>query len=178
MATTKWVLDPTHSEIGFKIKHLMISNVSGSFTKFDVQAQTAGEDFSTATVTATIDVSSVYTNNSQRDEHLQKDDFFDTEKHPSISFTSTGVEKTGDDSFVLQGELTIKEVTKPVKLDVEFSDIVKDPWGNERAGFSISGKINRKQWGIGAEAIGPMLGEDLKLSGEIQLVKVVEQVLA
>src|SRR4051794_13499284 len=99
MATTKWALDPTHSELGFKIKHLMISNVSGSFTKFDVQAQTSGDDFSNASVTVNIDVASISTANEQRDEHLRNADFFETEKYPTITFQSTRVEKTGEDTF-------------------------------------------------------------------------------
>jgi polyisoprenoid-binding protein YceI len=175
MATTKWSLDLSHSEIGFKIKHLMISNVSGNFNKFDVQVETQGDDFSKAKVTAVIDVASINTNNEQRDVHLRNADFFEVEQHPNITFTSTKIEAVDDETFNLLGDLTIKETTKPVKLLVEYSGLAKDPWGNEKAGFTISGKINRKDWGINYNAVletgGVMLGEDLKLAGEIQLVK-------
>ncbi len=178
MATTKWSLDPTHSEIGFKIKHLMISNVSGNFNKFDVQAETNGDDFANATVTLNIDVASINTNNEQRDVHLRNADFFEVEKHPNITFKSAKVERVDDDIFNLYGDLTIKETTKPVKLSVEYSGIAKDPWGNVKAGFTINGKINRKDWGINYNAVletgGVMLGEELKLNGEIQLVKQAE----
>ncbi len=178
MTTTKWSLDPTHSEIGFKIKHLMISNVSGNFNKFDVQVETNGDDFANATVTANIDVASINTNNEQRDAHLANADFFETDKHPNIIFKSTKVEKVDEDTFNLYGDLTIKETTKPVKLSVEYSGIAKDPWGNVKAGFTINGKINRKDWGINYNAVletgGIMLGEELKVNCEIQLVKQTE----
>lgn len=178
MATTKWSLDPTHSEIGFKIKHLMISNVSGNFNKFDVQAETDGDDFEDATVTVTIDVASINTNNEQRDAHLRTADFFEAENHPKIIFKSTKVERVDEDTFNLYGDLTIKETTKPVKLSVEYSGVAKDPWGNVKAGFTINGKINRKDWGVNYNAVletgGLMLAEDLKLQGEIQLVKQAE----
>ncbi|GEO08383.1 YceI family protein [Segetibacter aerophilus] len=178
MATTKWSLDPTHSEIGFKIKHLMISNVSGNFNKFDVQVETNGDNFENANVTANIDVASINTNNEQRDAHLRNADFFEVEKHPEITFTSTKVERVDDDTFNLYGNLIIKETTKPVKLSVEYSGVAKDPWGNVKAGFTINGKINRKDFGINYNAVletgGVMLGEELKVNGEIQLVKQAE----
>ena len=182
MATTKWALDPTHSEIGFKIKHLMISNVSGSFTKFDVQAETEGDDFLSGKVSANIEVASINTNNEQRDEHLRNADFFEADAHPNMSFKSTKVEKADNDTFYLYGDLTIKETTKPVKLVIENSGIAKDPWGNVKAGFSLSGKINRKDWGINYNAAletgGLMLGEELKIHGEVQLVMQTEPQLA
>lgn len=175
MATTKWVLDLSHSELGFKIKHLMISNVTGKFTKFDVTAETEDNDFSNAKVVATVDVASINTNNEQRDEHLRNADFFETGSHPDMKFESTKVEKVDDETFTLYGDLTIKSTTKPVKLTIEHSGIATDPWGNVKAGFSISGKINRKDWGINYNAAletgGVMLGEELKLQGEVQLVK-------
>lgn len=178
MATTKWSLDPTHSEIGFKIKHLMISNVSGNFNKFDVQVETRGDNFENAIVTASIDVASINTNNEQRDAHLRNADFFETEKHPEITFKSTNVERVDEETFNLYGNLTIKETTKPVKLLVEYSGVAKDPWGNVKAGFTINGKINRKDFGINYNAVletgGVMLGEELKVNGEIQLAKLAE----
>jgi polyisoprenoid-binding protein YceI len=175
MSTTKWALDPTHSELGFKIKHLMISNVSGGFTKFDVQTETVGDDFSQAQVVANIDVTSINTNNSQRDDHLRNADFFEADTHPNITFKSTKVEKLDSDSFTLHGDLTIKDTTKPVQLAVEFNGIATDPWGNVKAGFTVNGKINRKDFGITYNAVletgGVMLGEEVKITGDIQLVK-------
>jgi polyisoprenoid-binding protein YceI len=175
MATTKWVLDPTHSELGFKIKHLMISNVSGNFTTFDVQAETEGDDFLNGKVVANIEVASINTNNEQRDAHLKNADFFEAETHPNMTFKSTKVEKLDGDTFNLYGDLTIKETTKEVKLLVENSGTAVDPWGNVKAGFAISGKINRKDWGINYNAAletgGLMLGEELKIQAEVQLVK-------
>lgn len=178
MATTKWSLDPTHSEIGFKIKHLMISNVSGNFNSFDVEVETNGDNFTNAIITANIDVASINTNNEQRDAHLRAADFFESEKYPYIIFKSTNIEQIDDDTFTVYGELTIKETVKPVRLSVEYSGIAKDPWGNVKAGFSLTSKLNRKDWGINYNAVleagGLMLGEELKLVSEIQLVKQAE----
>ena len=183
-STTKWVLDPTHSEIGFKIKHLMITNVSGNFNKFEVNAETNGDDFSNARVTAQIDVASINTNNSQRDEHLRNADFFEADTYPAITFTSTKIQKIDNETFTLLGELTIKETTKPVKLALEYGGVTKDPYGNFKAGFSISGKINRHDFGVSYNAVletgGVALGEEIKINGEIQLVKqeVLEEAVA
>ncbi|MGB7843179.1 MAG: YceI family protein [Salinimicrobium sp.] len=175
MSKTKWVLDPQHSELGFKIKHLMISNVTGKFKDFHATAETEGEDFSEAKLEANVKVTSIDTNNSERDTHLRNADFFETESYPEMHFESTEVEKVDDELFNIHGNLTIKETTKPVKLVSEFNGIVQDPYGNTKAGFSISGKINRKDWGINYNAAletgGVMLGEELKIQGEVQLVK-------
>jgi polyisoprenoid-binding protein YceI len=175
MATTKWVLDPTHSELGFKIKHLMITNVSGAFTAFNIEVETKNEDFSTARIELTADMASISTNNEQRDAHLRNSDFFETDKYPQLAFRSAKVEKLDSETFNVYGDLTMKGVTKPVKLKVEFSGLAKDPWGNEKAGFVVTGKINRSDWGINFNGVletgGLMLGEEVKLSAEIQLVK-------
>src|SRR4030095_10050496 len=175
MSKTNWVLDPTHSELGFKIRHLMISNVSGSFKNFTIDVKTENEDFSTAKITATVDVDSLNTNNEQRDAHLRNSDFFETDKYPELIFKSTKIEKADEDTFHLHGDLTIKGITKPVKLNLEFNGVVKDPWGGERAGFLLTGKINRHDWGIvfnhTLEAGGLALGEEVKLHSEIELVK-------
>jgi polyisoprenoid-binding protein YceI len=182
--STKWVLDPTHSEIGFKIKHLMITNVSGNFNKFEVKAETNGDDFTNAKVSVDIEVDSINTNNSQRDAHLRNADFFEVEKYPLIRFRSTEVKKLDEETYTLTGNLTIKETTKPVKLALEFGGVTKDPYGNFKAGFSISGKINRHDFGVSYNAVletgGVALGEEIKINGEIQLVKqqVLEQVAA
>lgn len=176
MATTKWVLDPTHSEVLFKIKHLMITNVTGSFAAFDVTAETDGDDFSNAKITFSANTNSITTNNEQRDGHLKSPDFFDAEKYPQIKFISTKFQSTGNDkSFELTGNLTIKEVTKEVKLAVEFGGIAKDPYGNIKAGFSISGKINRADfgltWNAALETGGVVVSEEVRLSSEIQMIK-------
>lgn len=176
MATTKWVLDPTHSEVLFKIKHLMITNVTGSFSAFDVTAETDGDDFSNAKITFSANTNSITTNNEQRDGHLKSPDFFDEEKYPQIKFISTKFQSTGNDkSFELTGNLTIKDVTKEVKLAVEFGGIAKDPYGNIKAGFSISGKINRADfgltWNAALETGGVVVSEEVRLSSEIQMIK-------
>jgi len=175
MTTTKWALDPTHSELSFKIRHLMISNVSGSFTKFNVRSESTGDDFSTAKIVADIEVSSINTNNTQRDEHLKNADFFEIEKYPRITFRSTKVERAEGEVFDLYGDLTIKNITHPVKLTVEHSGQAKDSWGNIKAGFTINGKINRKNWGItynaALETGGFALGDEVKITAEVQLVK-------
>ncbi len=175
MSKTKWVLDPTHSELGFKIRHLMISNVTGKFKEFDASAETEGDDFSTAKLKAEVKVNSIDTNNQDRDAHLRNADFFEAETYPEMHFESTDVEKVDDDTFNIHGNLTIKDTTKPVKLVSEYNGIVKDPYGNTKAGFSLSGKINRKEWGINYNAAletgGVMLGDELKIQGEVQLVK-------
>ena len=180
MKNTKWVLDPTHSELGFKIKHLMISNVSGSFKNFNAEVETEDEDFSTAEISLTAEMASISTNNEQRDAHLRTSDFFEVEKFPELHFKSTKVEKIDSDSFALHGDLTLKGVTKPVKLSVEYNGVTKDPWGGERAGFVITGKIKRTDWGVNFNGVletgGVMLGEEVKINSEIQLVKQVVDV--
>ena len=173
--STTWSLDPLHSEIGFKIKHLMITNVSGNFNKFDVNVETKGDDFTTAVITANIDVNSINTNNNQRDEHLRNADFFETEKYPDITFKSTRIQKIDDENYQLFGDLTIKETTKPVKLALEYGGVTKDPYGNFKAGFSLTGKINRHDFGVSFNPVletgNVALGEDIKINAEIQLVK-------
>lgn len=175
MASTKWVLDPTHSELGFKIKHLMISNVSGSFKSFQADVETEETDFSTSRIHLSADMTSISTNNGQREAHLQTSDFFEVEKYPELKFTSTNMEKIDDDTYTLHGDLTLKGVTRTVKLNVEYNGVTKDPWGDERAGFVVTGKIKRTDWGVNfnnvLETGGVMLGEEVRINSEIQLVK-------
>lgn len=182
MATAKWDFDPTHSELGFRIKHLMITNVSGTFKKFDVNVEMQDDDFSTARITTRADMNSIHTNNEQRDEHLRNSDFFETEKYPELVFQSTKVERVDEETYNLYGDLTMKGVTKPVKLKVEYNVLAKDPWGGTRAGFVITGKINRSDWGINFNGVletgGVVLSEEVKLNSEIQLVKVTQPVAA
>jgi polyisoprenoid-binding protein YceI len=176
MSTKKWVVDPTHSEIQFKVKHLMITNVTGSFNIFAVNAETDDEDFTKATISFTADTSSISTGNEQRDAHLKSADFFDAAKYPHIKFVATKYENIDNDgSYELYGDLTVKEVTKQVKLAVEFGGVAKDPWGNTKAGFTISGKINRKDfgltWNAATEAGGVLVSEEVKINCEIQLIE-------
>lgn len=174
MATTNWVLDPTHSEIGFKVRHMMITNVSGSFASFEVEVKSSDEQFSSADLRFSADVNSISTGSDQRDGHLKSADFFETEKYPELVFEAKGYSpQKGEHS--LKGNMTIKGITKPVEFKVEFGGIAKDPWGNTKAGFTISGKINRKDfgltWNAATEAGGVLVGEEVKLLAEIQLTK-------
>ncbi len=173
MATTKWVLDPTHSEILFKVKHLMITNVKGEFRKFT--AEIDGEDFTKAPVKVIIESSSVFTNNDDRDNHLKSGDFFDVENHKELTFESVSLKKVDDDEYKLKGMLTIKGISKEVTLDVEFGGTNKDPWGNEKAGFSLTGKINRKDWGLNwntaLESGGVLVSDEVKIQADVQFVK-------
>lgn len=174
MATTKWALDPTHSELQFKVKHLMITTVTGSIKSFSAELESEGDDFTNASISFSGDISSIDTGNGDRDGHLKSGDFFDAEKYPVISFKSTSVEKDGSD-YVVKGDLTIKDVTKPVKLNAEFGGIATDPWGNTKAGFTLSGKVNRTEfgltWNAALETGGVMVSEEVKILGELQFVK-------
>jgi polyisoprenoid-binding protein YceI len=169
----KWVLDPSHSEMLFKVKHLMITNVKGEFKKFN--AEIDGEDFKTASIKVTIETSSVSTNEENRDNHLKSADFFEVEKYKEITFEKTSFKQKDEEKAVLTGKLTIKGVTKEVKLDVEFGGINKDPWGNEKAGFSISGKINRTDWGLNWNAAletgGVLVSNEVRIDAEVQFAK-------
>jgi len=175
MAIVKWTMDPTHSEVQFKVRHLMISNVTGIFPKFDVQVETQDLDFMTAKAKFTADTTVVTTNNEQRDQHLRSADFFDSAKFPSLSFVATKYEKVDNDSYELFGDLTIRDVTKNVKLDVEFGGVITDPWGNTRAGFTINGKINRKDYGLSWNAVtetgGLVAGNEVRIHVEVELIK-------
>jgi polyisoprenoid-binding protein YceI len=176
MAAVKWTLDPTHSEVQFKIRHLMITNVTGQFNSFDASVQTEGEDFMTAKISFTAEVSSLTTNNEQRDGHLKSPDFFDLVNYPQIKFLATRYENVDQDgSYELFGDLTIRNITRPVKLDVEFGGIIKDPWGNTRAGFTISGKIDRKafglQWHLATEAGGVVVSDDVRIHCSMEFIK-------
>jgi polyisoprenoid-binding protein YceI len=175
MSKTNWNLDPTHSEIGFKVKHLMITNVSGSFGKFNATVSTEGDDFGTASIEFNADIDSINTGNEQRDGHLKSGDFFDAAAHPQLTFVSSKLEKKDDENYVVHGDLTMHGVTKPVSLNAEFGGIGKDPWGNEKAGFSINGKINRTDfnltWNAPIETGGVLVSEEVKINGEIQLVR-------
>jgi polyisoprenoid-binding protein YceI len=184
MSTTKWALDPTHSELQFKVKHLMISTVTGQFNQFHGAVETKENDFTTAKIDFTAEIDSISTNNEQRDAHLKNGDFFDAASHPQLIFKSEKLAKVNDDEYELYGILTVKGTSKRIKLDVEFGGITQDPWGNTRAGFTVSGKINRQDFGISFGAIsesgGVLLGDEVKIIANAQFVKQVaaETVLA
>lgn len=172
---TKWSLDLAHSEIGFRIKHLMIAHVKGTFKIFDASIYTASDDFTTAEIDLWIDPSSIDTGDAKRDEHLKSADFFDVNKYKQITFTSSTLGKPdAEGNHLLWGELTIMGITKNVKLNAQFGGIIKDPWGNEKAGFAISGKINRSDWDLtwnsALEAGGLLVSDDLTISCEIELI--------
>lgn len=175
MQKETWTLDATHSELQFKIKHLMISTVTGQFNQFSASMETLGDDLGTAKVHFTAPIHSVSTNNAQRDAHLLAPDFFDAANYPDILFEGERMEKTGTDEYTLHGQLTMKGVTRPVALDIEFGGLTRDPWGNTRTGFSISAKINRQDFGISYGAVtdtgGLLLGDEVRILANIQLVK-------
>ena len=172
---TKWALDAAHSEVHFKVKHLVISTVTGTFKKFDGSFEAETEDFSDVKIDFTLDVNSIDTNQEQRDAHLKSADFFDAEKYPQISFKSTSFKKINDDQYELLGDLTIKDVTKPIKLNAEYGGSATDFYGSLKAGFEVTGKINRKEFGLTwngvTEAGAIVVGEDIKLNINVQFAK-------
>ncbi|MGI4751131.1 MAG: YceI family protein [Janthinobacterium lividum] len=175
MATaTKWILDPMHSEVTFKIKHLVISNVTGFFKKFEGTCEAPSDDFQGAEIDFSLDVDSIDTNQEQRDVHLKSPEFFNAEEFPKITFKSTSFIKSGDD-YDLNGNLTIRDITKPVTLKVEFGGTAADFYGNLKAGFEVTGKISRKEFGLTwdgiTEAGSIVLGDDVKLSINAQFAK-------
>ena len=167
--STKWNLDPAHSEITFKVRHMMISNVKGEFKNFNVDLESADDEFKNVKANATIDTASISTNNTDRDNHLKSAEFFNAEAHPQITFETDSLNED------VTGNLTINGVTKPVKLEVDFGGINVDPWGQTKAGFSFEGKIKRSDfglnWNAALEAGGVMVSDEVKIAGELQFVK-------
>jgi polyisoprenoid-binding protein YceI len=172
---TKWTIDQAHSEIEFKVKHLMIAQVKGSFKTFDASIYTYRKDFTTAEIDLWIDTASINTGDTKRDEHLKSADFFDARNHKQINFVSSTIGKADTNGHhELWGELTIKGITKNVKLDVQFGGVAKDPYGNEKAGFTVTGKINRYDWDLkwntATEAGGVLVSEEVNISCEVELL--------
>lgn len=172
---TRWSIDPVHCEIAFKVRHLMIAHVKGSFKTFDASIYTNSNDFTTAEVDLWIDPSSIFTGDTKRDEHLKSPDFFDVEKHKQITFTSSTMGKPdADGNLELWGELTMLGVTNNVKLNVQFGGIAKDPGGNEKAGLTLTGVINRSDWGLvwnaTIETGGLMVSDEVTISCEVELI--------
>ncbi len=175
----QWALDASHSEIQFKVRHLMISHVSGQFNTFSGSVETEGDDFESAKIHFTADIDSVSTNNEQRDAHLKNGDFFDLESHPKLNFESTSLEKINEEEYKLYGVLTLRGISKNIVLNVEVGGITKDPWGNTRAGFSVTGKINRQDFGVSfgvvSETGGLLLDNEVKVYANVQFVKQQEE---
>ncbi|WP_291722443.1 YceI family protein [Bernardetia sp.] len=176
---TIWNIDPMHSEIQFKVKHLVISTVTGSFGEFSGKLEATKEDLTDAKITFEATIDSISTGNEQRDGHLKSDDFFGAEQHPKLTFESTSFEKKSDDEYTLKGNLTIKGTTKPVSLEVEYGGTATDAYGNTKAGFELKGKINRKDFGLTwngvTEAGGVVVSDEVRLLMNVQLAKLVEE---
>jgi len=173
MTATKWIIDPTHSEVSFKVKHLVISTVTGYFKKFEGSAESTSDDFDGATVAFTADINSIDTNQKDRDNHLKSGDFFDAANHPKLSFEGKISNQGGD--YKLIGNLTMRETTKEVELDVDFGGVAGDPYGQTKAGFEIEGKVNRKEFGLSwsavTEAGSVVVSDQVRLILSVQLVK-------
>lgn len=172
---TKWAIDTAHSEIHFKVRHMMVSNVTGSFGQFEGSVESETDDFQGADIQFSADVASISTNNTDRDNHLKSDDFFNAEQYPKLTFKSTSFAKKSDGDYELKGDLTIRDVTKPVTLAVEYNGTAVDPYGQTKAGFEISGKINRKdynlKWSAVTEAGNVVVSDEVRLVLNVQLVK-------
>ena len=175
MAKTKWIIDSTHSEIHFKVKHLMVSWVTGSFKQFNATVETEGDDITTAKVHFTADINSISTNNDQRDAHLRTGDFFDAENYPQLTFEGDRLEKIDGDNYKLHGILAMRGTSKKIVLNVEYGGSTQDPWGNTRTGFSISGKIHRKEFGVSFSMVSEtgsiLLGEEVTINANVEFVK-------
>ncbi|TVR28735.1 MAG: polyisoprenoid-binding protein [Balneolaceae bacterium] len=169
---TKWSIDTAHSEITFKVKHLVISTVTGNFNEFDASIETDNEDFENAKISFEAVIDSIDTGNEDRNNHLKSDDFFNAAEFPTMKFESTSFKKTGDGEYKLIGELTIRDNTKTVELDAEYGGTVIDPYGNTKAGFEVNGKINRKEfgltWGAVTEAGSVVVSDEVKLNLNVQ----------
>ncbi len=174
-AQTKWVIDKAHSKVLFSVTHLLISEVTGEFKSFDGDIEAAKDDFSDAKINFSVDISSINTDNEQRDKHLKSDDFFNAEKFPKMTFAGKSMQKLGDNKYKLTGDLTIRDVTKQITLDVVLNGIIKDPWGNTKAGFKVTGDINRfdynLKWNALMETGGAVVGKIVHLTVNLELQK-------
>jgi polyisoprenoid-binding protein YceI len=175
MSTTKWVIDPTHSEIGFKVKHMMFTNVSGKFSKFDATIEAEDSNLENSKIEFIGAIDSITTGNADRDTHLLSADFFDAPQFPEIKFSATSVTKIKDDEYVLVGDLTLHGITKSVELAAEYGGLMKDPWGNTKMALALEGKINRKDWGLNwnsaLETGGVLVSEEVRLNIELQFLQ-------
>lgn len=169
-----WSLDPAHSKVQFSARHMIISEVTGHFNNFEVNVK-AGEDFADSEIEVSIDVNSIDTGIGDRDNHLKSPDFFEAEKFPKIIFKGTKVEKVNDEKYKLYGDFTIRDITKPIELDVFYGGTIKDPWGKTRAGFKVTGSVNRfdydLKWNALIETGGAVVGKTINISCDVELVK-------
>ena len=172
---TKWIIDSSHSEVHFKVKHLVISTVTGSFNKFEGEVESTTDDFTNATIKFSADIDSIDTNNAQRDGHLKSPEFFDVTKHPKLEFVSTSFTKLNDSHYDLKGNMTVRGITHPIDMKVEYGGTTKDSYGNTRAGFELTGIISRKEFGLTwsavTEAGSVVVADDVKLIVAVELIK-------
>lgn len=170
-----WAIDPAHSKIEFSVSHMVISSVTGFFKQFEGKAISEGEDFTNARVEVLIEASSIDTNNEQRDAHLKSEDFLDVGKQPKITFHSTSIRKTGDNTYKITGNFSLRGVTKSIELDVKHNGTVKDTYGNTRAGFKVTGQVNRKDYGVNWHAVldngGLVAGDVLDINANVEIVQ-------
>lgn len=174
-AQSKWNVDASHSNVKFSVSHLVVSEVEGSFRKFDGTIESPSDDFNNANISFTVDVASINTDNEKRDEHLKSDDFFNAEKYPKMTFKSTSFKKGKGNHYTLEGNLTIRDVTKKMKFDVTYGGTIKDPWGNTKAGFKTTATISRKEFGLKwnnmMEAGGAVVGDEVTMTLKLEFGK-------
>lgn len=177
-AQSRWVPDPAHTQVKFVVTHMVITEVTGTFQEYDFAVTQPGDDFDSAQITATIKTASINTDNEQRDKHLRSDDFFNAEMYPEITFVSTNFEKTGEKSYKIAGDLTIRDVTKPVVLDAVYRGTINDPWGNTKAGFKATGTINRQEFGVkwnkSLDTGGLVVSDEVEIVLDVQMKKILE----
>ncbi|WNS73480.1 YceI family protein [Bacillus sp. DTU_2020_1000418_1_SI_GHA_SEK_038] len=175
MTNSKWALDPAHSSVDFSIKHMMIANVKGTFNQFDAVIEADPTDLTSANIQFTVDLASIDTRNADRDNHLRSGDFFDVENHPSMTFQSTKIVNNGDGEYDVTGDLTIRGVTKTETFEVTYEGTGKDPWGNDKVGFTVEGAIKRSDYGLtwnsALETGGVLVGDKVKISLDVQAAK-------
>ncbi|MEH7126429.1 YceI family protein [Bacillus sp. JJ1532] len=175
MTNSKWALDPAHSSVDFSIKHMMIANVKGTFNQFDAVIEADPTDLTSANIQFTVDLASIDTRNADRDNHLRSGDFFDVENNPSMTFQSTKIVNNGDGEYDVTGDLTIRGVTKTETFEVSYEGTGKDPWGNDKVGFTVEGAIKRSDYGLtwnsALETGGVLVGDKVKISLDVQAAK-------
>ena len=174
-AQTTWTVDKAHSKVGFSITHMVITSVEGFFKDYDAKITTKDDDFSTAQIDFIINTNSIFTDNERRDNHLRSDDFFNAEKYPQMMFKSKSIKKVGKDKYKLVGDFTIRDVTKEIELDVKLNGIIKDGFGNTRAGFKITGEVNRfdynLKWSKTIETGGLIAGKEVEMIINLEILR-------
>ena len=174
-AQTKWSIDKAHSEVGFSVSHMVISDVEGKFHNYDGTIETNNNNWESAKINFTVEVASIDTDNEQRDNHLRSDDFFNAEKYPNITFVGKTMKKVGENKFKLTGDFTMRDVTKEISLDVEHKGTVTDPWGNTRAGFEITGEVNRMDYGVkwskSLDTGGLVVGNEVEFDISLEIIQ-------